>query len=67
MTIGDLKDKLHKHCGTPAFSQKLVLKDGGQAIAHLADDSKMLGYYSAESGMEIHITDTDPFSMSRGG
>jgi len=67
MKIGDLKDKLHKHCGTPGFSQKLILKDGGQAIAHLDDDSKMLGYYSAESGMEIHVIDTDPFSMSRGG
>jgi hypothetical protein len=67
MRIGELKDKLHKHCGTPGFSQRLILKDGGQAIAHLDDDSKMLGYYSAESGMEIHIIDTDPFSMSRGG
>jgi len=67
MTIGSLKEKLHRHCGTPAFSQRLVLKDGGQAIANLDDDSKKLGYYSAESGMEIHIIDTDPFSMSRGG
>lgn len=27
----------------------------------------MLGFYSVESGMEIHIIDTDPFSLSRGG
>mmetsp|Transcript_57348 Transcript_57348/g.115103 ORF Transcript_57348/g.115103 Transcript_57348/m.115103 type:complete len:240 (-) Transcript_57348:85-804(-) len=67
MTISDLKGKLHRHTGTPAFSQRLVLKDGGQPIANLDDDSKMLGYYSPESGMEIHIVDTDPFSMSRGG
>ena len=26
MTIGDLKHKLHRHCGTPACSQVLVLK-----------------------------------------
>ena len=62
-----VKHKLHRHTGTPACSQKLVLKDGGQPIAHLNDDSKMLGYYSAQSGMEIHIIETDPFSMSRGG
>jgi len=38
-----------------------------QPIANMDDDRKMLGYYSPESGMEIHIVDTDPFSMSRGG
>ena len=27
----------------------------------------MLGFYSVTSGMEIHVIDTDPFSLSRGG
>jgi tubulin-specific chaperone B len=27
----------------------------------------MLGYYSVRSGMEIHIVDTDPYSLSRNG
>lgn len=27
----------------------------------------MLGFYSVLSGMEIHIIDTDPYSLSRGG
>ncbi|CAM9894748.1 unnamed protein product [Heterosigma akashiwo] len=27
----------------------------------------MLGYYSVESGMEIHVVDDDPYSLSRGG
>ena len=27
----------------------------------------MLGYYSIVSGMEIHVVDTDPFSLSRNG
>ena len=62
MTIWDVKMKISTHCGTPAASQRLVLKDAGQPIAHMDDDSKMLGYYSVESGMEIHIIDTDPFS-----
>ena len=33
----------------------------------MADGSRKLGFYSVESGMEIHIIDTDPFSLSRGG
>ena len=31
------------------------------------DNTKMLGFYSVKSGMEIHIIDTDPFSLSKGG
>lgn len=27
----------------------------------------MLGFYSVESGNEIHVIDTDPYSLSRGG
>lgn len=67
MTIFDVKRKLHTHCGTPAVHQRLLLRDNGQTLALLADDSKMLGYYSVESGMVIHVDDTDPFSLSRGG
>ena len=33
----------------------------------MSDNSKMLGFYSVVSGNEIHIIDTDPFSLSRGG
>ena len=31
------------------------------------DNTKMLGFYSVKSGMEIHVIDTDPFSLSKGG
>jgi len=31
------------------------------------DDSKQMGYYSVESGMEIHVIDNDPHSLSRNG
>ena len=31
------------------------------------DNTKMLGFYSVKSGMEIHIIDNDPYSLSRGG
>jgi len=66
-SIGQLKQRLHAHCGTPAEFQRLILKDGEHPIAHLDDDSKMLGFYSVESGMTIHIIDEDPYSLSRGG
>jgi Ubiquitin-like domain len=33
----------------------------------MSDNAKMLGFYSVTSGMEIHVIDTDPFSLSRGG
>ena len=33
----------------------------------MSDNSKMLGFYGVQSGNEIHIIDTDPFSLSRNG
>ncbi|CAM9480240.1 unnamed protein product [Choristocarpus tenellus] len=47
--------------------QKLQLRSGGQTLCALTDDSKMLGFYGVRHGMEIHVVDDDPFSISRGG
>ncbi|CAM9725215.1 unnamed protein product [Laminaria digitata] len=47
--------------------QKLSLRSGGQTLCLLEDDSKKLGFYGVQSGMEIHVTDDDPFSLTRGG
>jgi len=44
-----------------------MLRDQGHDICELADNTKMLGYYSVTSGMDIHVIDMDPFSLSRGG
>lgn len=33
----------------------------------MPDNHRMLGFYSVQSGMEIHVIDTDPFSLSRNG
>jgi tubulin-folding cofactor B len=33
----------------------------------MSDNSRMLGFYSVQSGNEIHVVDTDPFSLSKGG
>mmetsp|Transcript_24670 Transcript_24670/g.36350 ORF Transcript_24670/g.36350 Transcript_24670/m.36350 type:complete len:290 (+) Transcript_24670:72-941(+) len=66
-TIRDVKDKFRTHIGTSVDHQRLVLKRDGAVIGEMSDDSKMLGFYGVESGMEIHVIDTDPFSLSRGG
>jgi hypothetical protein len=42
---------------------RLILKEKGQQICEMWDNTKMLGFYSVKSGMEIHIIDTDPFSL----
>lgn len=47
--------------------QRLIHKINGTPVQELADNNKMLGFYSVEAGHEIHIIDTDPFSLSRGG
>ena len=47
--------------------QRIILKRNGEMVCEMSDDSRMLGFYSVESGNELHVIDTDPFSMSRGG
>jgi len=66
-TIEGVKERLHKHIGTPAMHQRLIHKIEGRVVQEMSDNSRMLGFYSVESGHEIHIIDTDPFSLSRGG
>jgi len=65
--IYDVKDKLRTHIGTPPEYQRLILKQNGSPVCEMNDNTKMLGFYSVVSGMEIHIIDNDPFSLSRGG
>lgn len=66
--ISEIKHKIYTHCGTKPHFQKLTLKNSsGMVLAPLDDDNKMLGYYGVESGMDIHVTDEDPFSMSANG
>jgi tubulin-folding cofactor B len=43
------------------------LKSDGVPICEMSDNSRKLGFYSVVSGNEIHVIDTDPFSLSRGG
>lgn len=66
--ISEVKRKLYTHNGTPLEHMVLQLKDAsGAVIAYMTDDDRPLGYYSVENGMEIHVTDTDPFSIAKDG
>lgn len=62
-----MKDKLRTHIGTAPDHQRLELRQYGTKLRELSDNNRKLGFYSVESGMEIHVIDTDPFSLSRGG
>ncbi len=58
---------MRTHTGTPVEYQQLVLRSEGRDLCPMSDNNRMLGFYSVESGMEIHIVDNDPFSLSRNG
>lgn len=66
-TIGDIKLKIHRHCGTLPEHQTLILRSCGQNVALMDDESKMFGFYSPTSGMEIHVKDSNPSSAAAGG
>mmetsp|Transcript_9364 Transcript_9364/g.10870 ORF Transcript_9364/g.10870 Transcript_9364/m.10870 type:complete len:276 (+) Transcript_9364:311-1138(+) len=67
-TVGALKDRLYRHGGTGSGFQKLILKSSSkEPLCELSDDTKMLGFYGVQSGMEVHIVDTDPYSYSKDG
>lgn len=67
MTVMQAKEKLYRHGGTPCGWQELYLRRGGSDTVFLMDEAKTLGYYGARSGMEIHIKDLDPHSISLHG
>jgi len=67
-TIEALKHRIHRQTGTPPDYQKLIIRQAGMDIGVIGpDDSKMIGFYSIESGMEIHCVDLNPHSASAGG
>jgi len=67
MTVIEVKEKLYRHGGTSCCMQELYLRRGGSDTIYLDNDSKSLRYYGAKSGMEIHINDLDPHSISKHG
>lgn len=67
MTVMGVKEKLYRHGGTPVSWQELYLRRGGSDTIFLFDDNKTLRHYGTKSGMEIHIKDLDPHSISKHG
>ena len=67
-TISDLKLKLFKKNGTMVDSMELFVRGGlhGPSV-YMGDESKTLRYYGGTNGCEVHIRDTDPFSISANG
>lgn len=66
MTIGQVKEKIYRHCGTKPDSMTLSLVHAGQPI-ELTDESRPLGYYGVTHGQTLYVGDTDPFSLARNG
>lgn len=67
MTVMQVKEKLYRHGGTGVAWQELYLRRGPGDTVFLMDDSKPLKWYGVRSGMEIHIKDLDPHSISLHG
>ena len=65
--IRDVKRKLYTHNGSSIEHMELHLKDGERTVCKMLDDARPLGFYGVTNGMEIHVVDTDPFSLSRNG
>lgn len=67
MTVMQVKEKLYRHGGTPCAFQELYLRRAPGDTVYLYDDNKTISSYGAWSGMELHIKDTDPHSISLHG
>lgn len=67
MTVMDCKEKLYRHGGTSCCMQELYLRRGPGDTIFLAEENRTLAYYGCQSGMEIHIKDLDPHSLSANG
>jgi tubulin-specific chaperone B len=67
-SIAEVKRKLFTHNGTGVEHMELHLRSAdGTPLCRMLDDDRPLGYYGVENGMEIHVVDTDPYSLSRDG
>jgi len=67
MTVMQVKEKLYRHGGTSCGFQELYLRRAPGDTILMMDDRKSLSYYGAGNGMEIHIKDLDPHSISLHG
>lgn len=66
MTILEVKEKLYRHGGTGASNQELYLRRGYDTI-FIDQMHRTLRDYNIQNDMEIHMKDTDIYSLSRNG
>ncbi|GFQ02897.1 tubulin-folding cofactor b [Phtheirospermum japonicum] len=68
LTVGNVKEKLWRKCGTSVDSMCLELYDDtGAKVSDLADNLIPLGFYSPQDGYRLHVIDLDPSSVTSGG
>lgn len=67
MTVMGVKEKLYRHGGTSCCMQELYLRRGPGDTIYLDNDDMPLSHYGCYCGMEIHIKDLDPHSLSANG
>ncbi|XP_065078199.1 tubulin-folding cofactor B [Ochlerotatus camptorhynchus] len=61
LKISEFKGKLEPITGGSAATMKLELYSGDRLVNRLDDDDKMLGFYSIEDGMRVHVIDNFAF------
>ena len=67
-SVLEIKEKLYRKGGSVINSMELFLRGGSLGSSVLLDDDcKSLRYYGCKNGCEIHIKDSDPYSVSAGG
>uniref|UniRef100_A0A0G4HP01 CAP-Gly domain-containing protein n=1 Tax=Chromera velia CCMP2878 TaxID=1169474 RepID=A0A0G4HP01_9ALVE len=63
-TVEKLKEKVYMLAGTSASTMSLCCKVPGKGDVSLADDATTLDAYGVTDMSEVHVTDTDPNSIS---
>lgn len=63
-TVMSVKENIECRFGSLVSSTQLALKDiKGQLIANLSEDMRQLGSYGAQTGMVVHVHDSNPNSI----
>ncbi|KAG9390069.1 Ubiquitin-like domain [Carpediemonas membranifera] len=66
-TIGKIKQRIHFATGTEVASMELMLKNNAKKCeCKLDQDNRTIDEYGAEDGWILHVTDTDPASVTVG-
>ncbi|EIW75236.1 hypothetical protein CONPUDRAFT_85500 [Coniophora puteana RWD-64-598 SS2] len=69
LTVGQLKSKLEMITGIPVANQQISVfnsEDDAQAVAHMSEDSRPLGFYSLREFQTLKVVDTNPSTSFTG-